>query len=48
MLVVKGLDAMNGSEVVDIKPYTKQFDDPNTVFGDTEVAQPLWNKELTY
>merc|ERR1711879_77569 len=47
-LIVKGLDAMNGSQVIDIKPYTKQFDDPETIFPDAGVEQPQWNNKLTY
>jgi tRNA-Thr(GGU) m(6)t(6)A37 methyltransferase TsaA len=40
ILIVKGLDALNGTPVIDIKPYMPPIDDP------TEVRMPDWVKKL--
>lgn len=39
-IVVKGLDAIHGTPVVDIKPVWKEF------FPSTEIRQPGWSHEL--
>jgi len=39
-LVVKGLDAINGTPVIDIKPVMKEF------LPTGEVKQPEWSKDL--
>jgi tRNA (Thr-GGU) A37 N-methylase len=39
-LIVKGLDALNGTPVIDIKPYMPPIDDP------AEVRMPDWVKKL--
>ena len=38
--VVKGLDAINGTPVIDIKPVMQEF------LPKREVKQPVWSKEL--
>lgn len=48
MLVVEGLDAINGSPVLDIKPYTPYFDDISIVRPGEEVSSPDWTCRLTY
>lgn len=39
-LIVKGLDALSGTPVIDVKPYMPPIDDP------TEVRMPDWVKKL--
>jgi len=48
MLVVEGLDAINSSPVLDIKPYTPEFDDVAIVRPGEIVTAPGWNAKLTY
>ena len=40
---VKGLDVINKTPVLDIKPYLPDYDEP-----DGEVKLPEWTKKLTY
>lgn len=40
MLTVEGLDAIDGTPVIDIKPYMREFDPIG------EVHQPAWSREL--
>jgi tRNA-Thr(GGU) m(6)t(6)A37 methyltransferase TsaA len=40
ILIVKGLDALDGTPVIDIKPYMPPIDDP------TEIRMPDWVKKL--
>mmetsp|Transcript_5857 Transcript_5857/g.12416 ORF Transcript_5857/g.12416 Transcript_5857/m.12416 type:complete len:260 (+) Transcript_5857:1623-2402(+) len=47
MLVVEGLDAINGSPILDIKPYTPYFDDISIVRPGEEVLSPDWTCRLT-
>ncbi len=42
-LTVRGLDAIDGSPVIDIKPYTPQYDQPRG-----EVRVPEWVSMLAY
>ena len=40
-LHVQGLDAIDGSPVLDVKPFMREFEPP-----DAEVRQPAWSTEL--
>jgi tRNA (adenine37-N6)-methyltransferase len=40
-LHVRGLDAVDGSPVLDVKPFMREFEPP-----DTSVRQPPWSAEL--
>jgi tRNA-Thr(GGU) m(6)t(6)A37 methyltransferase TsaA len=40
MIVVRGLDAIDGTPVLDVKPYMEEFAPRG------EVRQPLWSREL--
>ncbi len=40
ILTVKGLDALDGTPVIDIKPVLKEF------FPSAEIKQPVWSSEL--
>jgi tRNA (Thr-GGU) A37 N-methylase len=40
-LHVQGLDAVDGSPVLDVKPFMREFEPP-----DAEVRQPTWSTEL--
>jgi tRNA-Thr(GGU) m(6)t(6)A37 methyltransferase TsaA len=40
-LHVQGLDAIDGSPVLDVKPFMREFEPP-----DAEVHQPAWSTEL--
>ena len=48
VLLVRGLDAVRGSAVIDIKPYTQQMDDISIVRPGSCVKQPEWTEVLTY
>lgn len=47
-LVVQGLDAVNGSPVIDIKPYDPKWDDLSVARPGEEVSVPSWTDKLTY
>jgi cysteine desulfurase len=47
-LVVEGLDAINNSPILDIKPYTPDFDDINVVRPGETVESPEWVCRLKY
>ena len=47
-LVVKGLDAINGSPVLDIKPYDPKWDDLSVTRPEDKVFEPAWTDKLTY
>ncbi len=40
-LHLRGLDAVDGSPVLDVKPFMREFEP-----SDTEVRQPAWSTEL--
>ncbi len=39
-IIVEGLDAINGTPIIDIKPVLKEF------LPDEEIRQPEWSKEI--
>lgn len=48
-VTVEGLDAINGSPVLDIKPYVAELDEFAKVRGrDSVLGQPEWNSKLQY
>lgn len=48
VLVVEGLDAVNGSPVLDIKPYDTKWDDLSVIRPGEKVVTPMWTSKLTY
>jgi len=48
VLLVEGLDAVNGSPVLDIKPYDAKWDDLSVIRPGETVITPMWTNKLTY
>lgn len=45
LVIVSGLDAVNGSPILDIKPYIPHYDDPTSVHTQSVLALPAWSNE---